>query len=123
MNRPENDEADVDAMLERLETGLLDTSDVYVNQGVDPLAYFTALSDDIRRHKCAPFEVSAVVMPPGFPDIPVGTAITGWCVARREGYWLAYRPEDDCFYCFWGTGRDHLGAHGVFGSPMYCWSA
>jgi hypothetical protein len=34
-----------------------------------------------------------------------------------------YQPESDCFYCFWGTDLAALGAHGVFGSPLYCWSA
>lgn len=109
--------------IEKLETALGDTSDVYVNAGIDEHVYFAELADDIRRHACQPFEVSAVVMPPGFPDASVGSIISGQCVAHNAGYWLVYQPEQDRFYCFWGTDPSHLGAHGVFGSPLYCWSA
>lgn len=62
-------------------------------------------------------------MPPGFPRTAVGSSISGQCVAHNAGYWLVYQPEQDRFYCFWGTDRNNLGAHGVFGSPLYCWSA
>lgn len=115
--------ANIDTFHSRLESALADTSNVYVNAGTDPSSYFAALADDIRRHKCEPIEVSAVVMPPGFPDIPVGSVISGWCLAQGNGSWLVYRPEVDTFYCFWGDRSDALGAHGVFGSPLYCWSA
>jgi hypothetical protein len=109
--------------LERLEAALSDTSNVYVGAEVDEASYFSGLAEDIRRHMCEPFQASAEVMPPGFPGIPLGSTITGLCVARRDGYWLVYQPESDCFYCFWGTDLGALGAHGVFGSPLYCWSA
>ena len=109
--------------LERLETSLSDTSGVYVGEGVDKGRFFSELADDIRSHKCEPFEVSAVVMPPGFPEAPVGSSISGVCVARRDGYWLVYQPEHDYFCCFWGNSQESLGAHGIFGGPLYCWSA
>ena len=109
--------------LERLEVAFMDTSDVYVSPGVDRDKYFSELIADIRSHICDPFEVSAEIMPPGFPDNDMGGTITGLCVAKRDGYWLIYHPEGDCFYCFWGQEPDALGAHGVFGSPLYCWTA
>jgi hypothetical protein len=40
---------------------------VYVAPGVDGDAYFEELANDIRLHKSEPFEIKAVVMPPGFP--------------------------------------------------------
>lgn len=109
--------------IDKLEAALSDTSDVYVNEGVDEQSYFAELADSIRRHVCEPFPVTAEVMPPGFPDAEVGNTILGLCVAHKEGYWLVYHPAQDRFYCFWGTDTEHLGAHGVFGSPLYCWSA
>ena len=112
------------SLLTKLEAALADTSGVYVNTGVDAQAYLSGLAADIRAHVCTPFPLTATVMPPGFPDVDVGTAISGQCVAHNSsGYWLVYRPEQDQFYCFWGTDRGNLGAHGVFGSPLYCWSA
>lgn len=109
--------------LEKLEAAFSDTSDVHVGAGVDGASYFAELEADIRRHLCDPFEVSAVVMPPGFPDVPIGSTISGVCVAQRDGYWLVYQAANDRFYCFWGNTPDALGAHGVYGSPLYCWSA
>lgn len=109
--------------IEKLEAALSETSDVYVNAGVDKASYFAGLADSIRRHLCEPFQVTAEVMPPGFEDEKVGSTISGLCVARSAGYWLVYRPEQDRFYCFWGTDAAHLGAHGISGSPLYCWSA
>ena len=110
-------------LLIKLEASLSDTSDVYVNSGVGAQSYCSGLADSIRRSVCEPFQVTATVMPPGFSDLSVGSSISGWCVAHHAGYWLVYRPENDCFYCFWGEDPRTLGAHGVFGSPLYCWSA
>ena len=112
-----------DPMVARLNVALIDTSGVYVNSGVDAASYFEKLRQDIKRHECQPYRVSAKVMPPGFPDIETGAELTGYCLAKRAGYWLVYSPEKDRFYCFWGTDEQNLGAHGVFGSPLYCWSA
>lgn len=110
--------------IEKLEAALSDTSDVYVNEGVDEQSYFAELADSIRRHLCEPFPITAKVMPPGFTDAKVGETISGLCIAHRpSGYWLVYQPEKDRFYCFWGIDREHLGAHGVFGSPLACWSS
>ena len=108
---------------EILESALSETSDVYVNSGVDEASYFEGLRSDIRSHLCEPFEVSATVQEPGFPDIPVGSTINGLCLAHSAGYWLVYHREHDRFYCFWGVDTAHLGAHGVFGSPLCCWSS
>ena len=112
-----------DSLLEKLEAALADTSGVYVNDGIDAQSYFSGLVSNIRAHICTPFPLSATVMPPGFPSVSVGSNISGQCVAHNSGYWLVYQPEQDQFYCFWGTDQSNLGAHGVFGSPLYCWSA
>jgi hypothetical protein len=109
--------------LKKLEAALSDTGGVYVNSGVDPAEYFERLAASIRKHQCDPFLVSAVVQEPGFPDAAVGSNISGQCVAHSSGYWLVYQPQQDRFYCFWGQDPSNLGAHGVIGSPLYCWSA
>jgi hypothetical protein len=110
-------------ILEILESRLIDSTDVYVNAGVDASVYVAELAEDIRRNECQPFEVSALVMAPGLPGFDEGEQIIGMCVAKADGRWLVYRPEDGLFYAFWGTSQESLGAHGVFGSPLYCWSA
>lgn len=109
--------------IEKLLGSLGDTTGVYVPPGVDDDAYFSDLAQDIRDNLCEPFEVSAVVMPPGFPDVAEGSYISGMCVAQRDGYWLVYSLEKDTFFCFWGEDEKHLGARGTFGSPLCCWSA
>lgn len=109
--------------IERLEAALDDTADVYVNAGVDEEEYFEGLRASIRRNMCEPFQVGAEVMEPGFDGADLGDVITGLCVAHAEGEWLVYQPEQDTFYCFWGPDAGRLGARGVIGSPLYCWSA
>jgi hypothetical protein len=109
--------------LEILEARLSDSAGVYVNAGIDASRYYADLAADIRRNRHEPFSVSAVVMPPGFSGANIGDLITGQCVAHSAvGYWLVYQPEQDTFYCFWGTDQSNLGARGVSGEPMYCWS-
>jgi hypothetical protein len=117
------DVQDTISPLKKLEAALSETADVYVNAGVDPTAYFARLAANIRQHLCEPFHISAVVQEPGFPDAEVGSVISGQCVAHAAGYWLVYQSQQDRFYCFWGQDPNNLGAHGVFGSPLYCWSA
>ena len=109
--------------LEKLQAALSDTTGVYVNAGVDAATYYADLAADIRRKMHEPFPVSALVMPPGFSDANIGDRISGQCVAHGEGYWLVYQPTQDTFYCFWGTDLSNLGARGVSGGPLYCWSA
>ena len=109
--------------VEKLELALSDASGVHVGNDVDRDSYINELMEEIRRHQCDPFQLSAIVMPPGFPGVSEGDIITGCCVAYKSGYWLVYQPDQDRFYCFWGTDRGNLGAYGVYGSPLYCWSA
>lgn len=40
-----------------------------------------------------------------------------------HGKWLVYEAKRDEFMCFWGTSTSDLNAPGVFGAPLYCWSA
>ena len=77
----------------------------------------------IRAHLCEPFLVSARVEEPGFPFVSVGSSLSGFCFAFTKGYWLVYQPREKRFLCFWGTDRENLGAHGVYGNPLYCWAA
>ena len=114
---------DSNSLLRKLEAALSDTSDVYVNSSVDTESYFADLAASIRKNVCEPFPVRARVMEPGFPDLAIGDVISGQCVAHQAGYWLVYEPGQDRFYCFWGESSSNLGARGVFGSPLYCWSA
>jgi len=113
------------ALAAKLDSALSETSDVYVNAGVDETDSFEHLRKSIKEHQCAPYLVSATVMQPGFPNIEPGTKISGYCVAKDEGTgnWLVYSPKADTFYCFWGTTENNSGAYGVLGSPLYCWSA
>jgi hypothetical protein len=113
----------IDPAIEKLELALSDRTGVYVGPGVDADSYLSGLASDIRANVCVPFPLSATVMAPGFPDAPVGVLVSGRCVAHRAGYWLVYQSEQDRFCCFWGESRSNLGAHGVFGQPLYCWSA
>ena len=110
-------------LLAKLEAALADSSDVFVHKGIDAPAYFASLADSIRKHSCEPFPLSAFVTEPAFPDLPVGATISGLCVAHSAGYWLVYEEPRDRYLVFWGTEQRNLGAPGIFGSPMYCWSA
>ncbi len=118
-----SDEVPEHSPWERLEAALDDGTGVYVPKGEDEVAYFLRLATSIRSHRCEPFTVHAAVMAPGFPDAELGDVIAGLCLAHRDGYWLVYQPEQDRFCCFWGSNPEMLGAHGVYGSPLYCWSA
>jgi hypothetical protein len=110
-------------ILAKLEQAMTDTSDVFIGRDIDAEEYLSGLANDLRAHVCAPFAISAKVMAPGFPGMAIGDIISGQCVAHRLGYWLVYQPELDRFTCFWGESQSNLGARGVFGSPLYCWSA
>lgn len=113
----------IDTAIEKLERKLSDPEGVYIGRGVDADTYLAEIASDIRAHICVPFPLSATVMAPGLPDAKIGSTISGQCVAHRAGYWLVYQPHQDRFCCFWGETRSNLGAHGVFGQPLYCWSA
>jgi hypothetical protein len=110
-------------IVEKLESRLADGTGVYVHDPIDPVVYFSELAEDIKRNACEPFQLSATAVAPGFPHISDGVRISGFCVAKSDGYWLVYRPEDDTFYAFWGLDIENLGAPGIFGPPLYCWSA
>jgi len=109
--------------LVRLDAQMSDVADVYVGAGWDAESYIAGLEQALREAVCSPFVVTAKVDEPGFPDANIGDTITGHCVAHSEGYWLIYQPEKDRFLCFWGTDADNLGAPGISGSPLGCWSS
>lgn len=107
----------------RLESAMQMTNDVYAPPNIDSQQYFAGFIEDIRSQLCMPHRLSGEVMDPGFEDFKPGDVVTGLCLAFRDGYWLVYDEEKDRFYAFWGEDPKALGAHGVFGSPLYCWSA
>ena len=109
--------------LARLKARMSDISDVYVSPSWNAESYIAGLENEVREAICAPFPVHAKVEEPGFPDAKVGDTITGQCVAHSDGYWLVYQSDRDEFLCFWGPDVDNLGAPGISGSPLYCWSA
>lgn len=109
--------------VEKLMSRLSDSAGVYVAANTDEESYLQGLSDDIIKNRCKQFWLRAVVMAPGIPGLNEGELIEAWCVAHRGGYWLVYHPEFDVFCCFWGQDANNLGAHGVYGEPLYCWSA
>ena len=97
---------------------------IYVGPGIEESQHLANLESDLRSHFCEPFSVKARVEPPGFPFAAVGEELEGFCIAHRSsGYWLVYQPEESRFLAFWGTEKANLGAHGIYGSPLYCWSA
>ena len=112
-----------EVLYERLERDLLTSTDVHIPPDVDKHAYLADLAADIRRSRCKPHALSALVMPPGLPGRSIGDVVTGVCVASRAGYWLVYDEGRDVFLAFWGEDPHGLGAHGVYGSALYCWSA
>jgi hypothetical protein len=95
----------------------------YVHRGVDERSYLDGLRAAIRMAICEPYRLQARVIEPAFPFARPGEVLSGYCVAKRDGYWLVFDPSRETYYAFWGTSEDNLGAHGVFGDPLYCWSA
>lgn len=94
-------------------------ADPYVPPNTDA----KAVEASIRAHLCEPRWVTATVQEPGFSFANVGEFLAGYCVAQDAGYWLIYQPNEQRFLCFWGASPESLGAHGVVGNPLYCWSA
>lgn len=98
-------------------------SDVYIPSSKNEDKYINDLKSSILSSKCNPFLISAKIVEPGFPNKKLGEKLEGYCIAHNDGYWLVYQPEENIFYCFWGADLNTLGAHGIYGSPLYCWSA
>jgi hypothetical protein len=105
----------------RLEIDLADTSGIIVPKGRDEAEYFDGLRSHIRIHATGAEWVSATVVAPGFKHRKLGSKVAGYLLARNEGYWLVFEPEEGEYYCFWGTDPGDLGAYGVCGNPLYCW--
>ncbi len=112
---------DTSAFHSRLEAAMADTSGIIVPAGHVEASYFDSLRESIRKSLCEPFIATATVEEPGFPGMEIGQKISAYVFATSDGYYLAYEPAQDQFYCFWGTAPDNLGAHGVSGNPLYCW--
>lgn len=113
----------VNPFLKILQSRLYDGTGVYVQGGVEAEAYFARIAERILNHICEPYPVSAEVVDPGFPHLVNGERIEAICVAESVGRRLVYRSDDDLFYAFWGTNVDDLEAPGIYGGPLYCWSA
>ena len=94
-------------------------ADLYVPPNSDA----KSVEASIRAHLCDPMWVTARVEDPGFSFATVGDFLAGYCIAQAQGYWLIFQPDKQRFLCFWGTSPECLGAHGIVGNPLYCWSA
>jgi hypothetical protein len=107
----------------RLESMIGDTDDVFVSRHENRVEYLRRLEEGLRKSLCEPFELRAQVTEIGINGFAVGDRITGTCVAEANGYWLAYFADHDNFVIFWGADKEDLGAPGIEGSPLACWSA
>jgi hypothetical protein len=105
----------------RLEIDLVDTSHVIVPKGQNKDSYIEALRQSIREHATGPEWISATVKEPGFKHRVLGSVVSGYLLAKTDGYWLVFEPIESEYYCFWGTEPADLGAYGVCGNPLYCW--
>lgn len=109
---------------EKLEIAMKGDPPVIVPKGRDEQEYFEGLRASIRECATPAVQVTATVMEPGFESKELGTTITGYLLAKnlgQIGYWLVYQPDEDEYYCFWGSDESKLGAYGVAGNPIYCW--
>ena len=109
---------------EQLEVSMEGNPPVIVPNGRDEKEYFEGLRASIRECATPVIQVTATVMEPGFEGKELGSAITGYLLAKSldpVGYWLVYQPYENEYYCFWGPDESQLGAYGVSGNPIYCW--
>lgn len=105
----------------RLELAMNDAAGIIVPKGRDDDAYFESLRESIRAALCQPFTVVAIVENEDFSGLTPGQSIVADVVAHADGYWLAYQPETDNFYCFWGSDPARLGAYREGGSALFVW--
>lgn len=114
---------DSEELFKILEDNLSNTDDVYIGKNQNEEEYIKNNIHSIMEAKCGPFKIKATIMEPGFPGKEIGGEVEGYCLAHSNGYWLIYQPEEKTFYCFWGSSKENLGAHGVYGDALYCWTA
>ncbi|MCL9983282.1 MAG: hypothetical protein NBV60_09010 [Erythrobacter sp.] len=109
--------------LARFEEAIRQTDDVFVSRHLNREEYLVRLESSLRDSLCDPFELSAMVTEPGFEGLEEGSLVSGTCIAETNGYWLVYSQKRDTFLIFWGMQKGNLGAPGIEGSPLACWSA
>ena len=109
--------------IQRFEELIGNSQDVFVSKHENRDQYLQRLEKGLRDSLCEPFELSAQVSELGIDGFDIGDRITGTCVAKSNGYWLVYSHRHDSFVIFWGTQKEKLGAPGIEGSPLACWSA
>lgn len=109
--------------LARFEEAIRETDDVFVSRHQNREEYLVGLETGLRDSLCHPFELSAKVTEPGLEGLKEGSLVSGMCIAASNGYWLVYSPDRDTFLIFWGMQKDMLGAPGIEGSPLACWSS
>jgi hypothetical protein len=109
--------------LARFEEAIRETDDVFVSRHENRKEHLLRLESGLRESLCEPFELNAKVTEPGIEGFEVGASISGMCIAEAGGYWLVYDLKRDTFVIFWGTQKENLGAPGIEGSPLACWSA
>lgn len=109
--------------IQRFEEQIGRSHDVFISKQESRDEYLHRLEEGLRDSLCEPFELSAQVTQLGIDGFVVGDRISGTCVAESNGYWLVYSHRHDSFVIFWGTEKENLGAPGIEGSPLACWSA
>jgi hypothetical protein len=65
----------------------------------------------IRRRATAAQWVTATVVASGFNHRELGSKVARSVLARNEGYWSVFEPEEGEYYGFWGTDPDDLSAY------------
>ena len=111
------------SLLQKLNHDLEDGSEVYIHSSENEAERLAEIRQHLLGSICEPFEMTAEVMAPGFPDLAIGSRIKAICLAHSGGYWLGWDEVGKRYVCFWGDHPSSLGAPGVFGSAMYCWTA
>ena len=103
------------------EEAMQDASGIIVPEGWEDEPYYEALRSSVRAAACAPFPVRAAITGDDFPDEQQGLQIDAYVIAKAEYRWLAYRPESNEYYCFWGDDAARLGAFRQPGRPLFVW--
>ncbi|MFT4198535.1 MAG: hypothetical protein QM601_11620 [Pseudoxanthomonas sp.] len=111
-----------DWLTRQIEATLCDIPAMYMGLGFDTCNYLCSMANDLLRHGCAPFEVSARLLEEGFPGLHPGEVISGTCVAHLAEHWLVYHPATRLFVSVWGADPGHLQARGFSANPLYCWT-
>ena len=105
----------------RFEEAIQDASGIIVPEGWEDATYYEALRNSVRAAACAPYPVRATLAGGDFPYDLQGQQVDAYVIAKAEYRWLAYRPESNEYYCFWGDDAARLVAFRQPGRPLFVW--